>query len=48
MARFNTDGPLDSTFGTGGTLRFDRTRCTERAEGVAVLADGTILASEPR
>ena len=45
LARLNTDGTLDATFGAGGkvTIRFDTADQEELATAVAVQADGKIV-----
>src|SRR3954465_14357373 len=40
LARYNADGSLDSTFGSGGTVRTDFFGLTDQAHGVAILPDG--------
>ena len=45
VARFNVDGSLDTSFGSGGlaTIDFDNGRGGDHAEGIALLADGRIV-----
>jgi uncharacterized delta-60 repeat protein len=45
LARYNTNGTLDTSFGTGGTVTtaFGNSNI-QRAEGVAIQADGKIIA----
>ena len=45
LARFNSDGTLDSTFGDGGTVRADFGGTFQLLHNVALLADGSIIAS---
>lgn len=51
IARFNSDGSLDQTFGSNGQVRIDRTINDPRRDGlssVAVQTDGKILAAGQR
>jgi hypothetical protein len=43
VARYNTDGTLDTAFGDGGMLTIDFFGFTDIAESVAVQADGKIV-----
>ncbi len=43
LARYNTDGTLDTTFGAGGTTITDFGGEDDQALGVAIQADGTII-----
>jgi uncharacterized delta-60 repeat protein len=43
VARYNADGTLDTTFGTGGKVRTDFGSLPAAASGVAVQRDGTII-----
>src|SRR5262249_5671449 len=43
VARYNTNGTLDSTFGLGGKVRTDLGSESEFASAVAVQADGKIV-----
>ena len=45
LARYETDGTLDSSFGRNGKLRTDIGRNAEAAEGVAIQANGKIVAA---
>jgi uncharacterized delta-60 repeat protein len=45
LARYNSDGSLDSSFGPGGRVITSFSGTYELASGVAVLSDGRILAS---
>ncbi|MFJ3310849.1 calcium-binding protein [Streptomyces sp. NPDC086549] len=44
LARYNTDGSLDSTFGTGGKVTTDFGGAYDEAFAVALQADGKIIA----
>lgn len=44
LARFNTDGSFDSTFGTGGKLTTDFFNTNDGASDVAIQPDGKIIA----
>lgn len=43
LARYNTDGTLDTTFGSGGTVMTDFTPKIDFAFAVAIQADGKIV-----
>jgi uncharacterized delta-60 repeat protein len=45
VARFDVDGTLDTTFGTGGlvTIDFDHGTGSDQADGVALQSDGSIV-----
>jgi uncharacterized delta-60 repeat protein len=43
LARYNTDGSLDTSFGVGGTVTTDFSSNTDSAAGVAVQSDGKII-----
>jgi trimeric autotransporter adhesin len=43
VARFNPDGSLDTTFGTGGIVTADFGGGTDQAYGVAIQSDGRIV-----
>ena len=43
VARFNSEGTLDPTFGNDGTRRMDFTGGVDRAMGLARAADGTLF-----
>ena len=43
LARFNSNGTLDSSFGTGGTTSLDFTNSLDQARGVALTPDGKIV-----
>jgi uncharacterized delta-60 repeat protein len=45
LARYNSDGSLDTSFGTGGKLTTDFGPDFDRASAIAVLPDGKIVAS---
>jgi uncharacterized delta-60 repeat protein len=45
LARYNPDGSLDSTFGTGGRVQTDIGDGNERAHGVSTQTDGKIVAA---
>jgi uncharacterized delta-60 repeat protein/uncharacterized repeat protein (TIGR01451 family) len=45
LARYNPDGSLDSTFGTGGIVTTDFFGFTDGASAVAIQADGKIVAA---
>ncbi|MEV6050381.1 calcium-binding protein [Streptomyces sp. NPDC052107] len=45
LARYNTDGSLDTTFGTGGKVITDFGGTIDEAFGVAVQTDGKIVAA---
>jgi uncharacterized delta-60 repeat protein len=45
LARYNPDGSLDSTFGSGGTVRNDFGTSIDAATDVVVLADGKVVAA---
>src|SRR5262249_19153544 len=45
LTRYNPDGSLDTTFGTGGKVTTDFGSTTDRAFGVAIQADGKIVAA---
>jgi uncharacterized delta-60 repeat protein len=45
LARYDTDGSLDPTFGTGGTVTTSLTSGNDQANGVAIQADGKIVAA---
>ena len=45
VARFNTDGTLDATFGGNGKVTTDFTQGSDVAFGVAIQADGKIVAA---
>jgi uncharacterized delta-60 repeat protein len=45
LARYNTDGTLDSGFGTGGKLTTDFAGGDDRASAVAIQSDGKIVAA---
>lgn len=43
LARYNTDGTIDSSFGTNGKVRTDWAGATDEAKAVVLQADGKIL-----
>jgi uncharacterized delta-60 repeat protein len=43
LARYNTDGSLDTTFGQGGKVMTDFQNGTDISEGVALQADGKLV-----
>src|SRR5262245_44683704 len=43
LARYNTDGSLDTTFGSGGKVAPEYTRCVGASTGVAIQSDGKIV-----
>ncbi len=43
VARYNTNGTLDSSFGTGGKVITDMNNSAEEARGVAIQSDGKIV-----
>jgi hypothetical protein len=43
LARYNTDGTPDASFGSGGIVRTDFDSGQDIARSVAVLADGRIV-----
>ncbi|MFI7635963.1 hypothetical protein [Nonomuraea sp. NPDC049400] len=45
LARYNSDGSLDSGFGSGGKVTTDLTGASEHARTVAVQSDGMIVAA---
>ncbi len=45
VVRYQTDGSLDSTFGTGGKVTFPIGTSTDQALGIAVQGDGKIVLS---
>ncbi len=45
VVRYNTDGTLDSTFGTGGKVQTDFFGARDIANGVAIQSDGKIVAA---
>ena len=45
LARYNTDGSLDTTFGTGGVVVTDFASGDDVIRGLAVLPDGSIVAA---
>ncbi len=45
LARYNSDGTLDASFGGGGTVMTDFTPWGDGAKGVAIQADGKIVAA---
>ena len=45
VGRFNSDGTLDTSFGTGGTVTTPFGTLSSRAMGVAIQADGKIVAA---
>ncbi len=45
VARYNANGTLDTSFGTGGHTTTDFNRLTDHANAVALQADGKILAA---
>jgi uncharacterized delta-60 repeat protein len=45
VARYNADGGLDASFGTGGRVPTDFSGNQDRASGVAVQSDGKIVAA---
>jgi uncharacterized delta-60 repeat protein len=45
VARYNVDGSLDVSFGSGGAVATDFATSTDQAYGVAIQADGKIIAS---
>jgi uncharacterized delta-60 repeat protein len=45
LVRYNTDGSLDMTFGTGGEVTTDFAAGTDEAFGVTLQADGKIVAA---
>ncbi|HVQ39504.1 MAG TPA: Calx-beta domain-containing protein [Pyrinomonadaceae bacterium] len=45
LARYNTNGSLDTTFGDGGRLVTDLGNDSEQANGVAIQTDGKIVVS---
>jgi len=44
IARYNTDGSLDNSFGTGGKIITDFLGFHDTSEGIAIQADGKIIA----
>lgn len=44
VARYNTDGSLDSSFGTGGVVKTDYFQLSDTASAVRIQADGKIVA----
>jgi uncharacterized delta-60 repeat protein len=47
LARYNPDGSLDSTFGTGGRVRTELGSTVDAASDVVVQPDGKLLAAGP-
>ncbi|MDQ3198059.1 MAG: delta-60 repeat domain-containing protein [Verrucomicrobiota bacterium] len=45
LARYNVDGSLDSTFGTGGKVETDFFSSVDRVNAIAIQADGKIIAA---
>jgi uncharacterized delta-60 repeat protein len=45
LARYNTDGTLDTSFGTGGVVTTSVTSGSNQANAVAIQADGKIVAA---
>jgi uncharacterized delta-60 repeat protein len=45
LARYNADGTIDASFGTGGKLTTDFSSGVDRARDVAIQADGRIVAA---
>ena len=45
LVRYNSDGSLDSGFGTGGIVKTDFIRGTDQALAIALQSDGKILAA---
>jgi uncharacterized delta-60 repeat protein len=45
LARYNSDGSLDTTFGAGGTITTDFGGGFDRAEAIALQTDGKIVAA---
>ncbi len=45
LARYNADGSLDSTFGTGGKVQTDFFSSIDRINAIAIQADGKIIAA---
>ena len=45
LARYNSDGTLDATFGVDGKVMTDFTSASDSASGVAIQADGRIVAA---
>ena len=45
LARYNSDGTLDATFGVDGKVETDFTPRDDGAAGVAIQADGRIVAA---
>jgi len=45
LARYNTDGTLDATFGTGGLATTDFNNGSDRAYALAIQSDGKIVAA---
>ena len=45
LARYNTDGTLDSTFGLAGKVTTDFANAADVANGIAIQADGKIIAA---
>jgi uncharacterized delta-60 repeat protein len=43
VARYNSDGSLDASFGSGGKVRLDLTGADEVAQSIAVQGDGKIV-----
>ena len=43
LARYNSDGTLDATFGVKGKVMTDFTSGSDSASGVAIQADGKIV-----
>lgn len=43
LARFNADGGVDTTFGSGGRVSTDFAGSTDEAEASALLADGSVV-----
>ena len=45
LARYNSDGTLDASFGVNGKVETDFTALIDKATGVAIQADGRIVAA---
>jgi uncharacterized delta-60 repeat protein len=45
LARYNADGTLDASFGSGGVVTTDFAGSTDRVEGLAVQPDGKLVAA---
>jgi uncharacterized delta-60 repeat protein len=45
LARYNTDGTLDTSFGTGGKVTTDFSGFSDQAHALAVQPDGKLVAA---